>query len=828
MSQALSPASPSGPPPRAAKVLTVIGLALLTIFAFAALAAPVIAPYDPASQVAPPFSDPSRQHLLGTDDLGQDLLSELIFGARVSLATGIVAAAVATLLATVAGLTAGLLRGWLDAILMRTVDAVLAVPLLPLLLVVSAFFDPGRTAMVLITGLILTPRAAREIRSQALAVSNLGPVDAARSMGAGPLHLLSRHLLPGAFPVVAAQFVRAVAVAIIFEASLSFLGLGDPTSRSWGTMLFFANARGAFVSDAWLWWVAPPGLCIGMTVVAFALIGFGLEERTDPRLRAGNWRLKGGQSSQGRRPQAPDPNAPLLVVEHLTIDYEGRETIRALDSLSLNLSQGELLVLGGPSGSGKSTLAAAILGLIRAPGGTVAGRVLVEGRDLAGLSSEELRRLRGKVVALVPQAAMNALNPVVRVLDQVAEAVRVHQPVGRSAARGRARELLATVGLAPERVSAFPHELSGGMRQRVAIAMAIANEPRLIVADEPAAGLDVVAQLEILALLTDLRERLGVAMIVISHDRPAMLMRGARLMELAKGQAVSPCSAPHLSPASTAPAILVPAQPDGTRPSNPPILEVSHLRKSFHSARNGQVAEVLRGVDMHVGQAEVVGLIGRSGTGKTTLARVLTGLTKPGAGRLVFNGVELLDLPGRRQRAARRDLQLVGQDPYGWLAPRMSVRQLVAEPLVIHRVGRSDGGNDRVSEALADVGLQPTARYLDRYPHELSGGERQRVAFARAIVLAPALIVADEPTSMLDINLRQEIVQLIGQLRDRRKIAFLYITHDIALARSICDRVLVMEEGRIIEECESGQLGSGIHHPATERLLDAAKTLAGI
>lgn len=826
MSLAMNAWSPAGPAPRAAKVLTAIGAALLAMLVLAALGAPLLAPYDPESQVAPPFSEPSRDHLLGTDDLGQDLLSQLIFGARVSLGVGIGAAVLATLTATVAGLAAGFFRGWLDAVLMRTVDLVLAVPLLPLLLVLSTFFDPGRAALTAITGLILSPRATREIRSQTLAISRLGPVDAARSMGAGPLHLLLRHVLPGALPVVVAQFVRAVSVAVVFESSLSFLGLGDPTSRSWGNILFYANARGASVSDAWLWWVVPPGLCIGLTVVAFAFIGFGLEDRTDRRLRAGYWRLKASRRRSGSRSLEPDVNTPLLQIEALTVGYGGKDHVLALDALSITVERGELLVLVGPSGSGKSTLAAAILGMVRAPGRTIAGRVLVDGCDLAYLSAEELQEMRGRVVSLVPQAAMNALNPVVPVLDQVAEAVLVHQPMRHSAARRRARELLATVGIAAERTAAFPHQLSGGMRQRVAVAMAIANEPRLIVTDEPTSGLDVVAQVEILALLSEIRERSGAAMIVITHDRPTLLMRSARVVELSEGREVAAVGKKLEGHGPVAASTGRLWEGEQTTPGQP-LLELSELWKAFPAGRGRALGNVLRGVDLCVRQGEIVGLIGRSGTGKTTLASVVTGLTKPDSGRVLFKGVEILGLPGRLQRAARRDLQLVGQDPYGSLAPRMPVRDLVAEPLVIHGDSQSNGREDRVREALEAVGLHPVSRFLDRYPHELSGGERQRVAFARAIVLSPALIVADEPTSMMDADLRREVVQLMERLRKQHQIAFLYITHDIALARSICDRIAVMDEGRIVEEWGRNQLTTGDHHPATQRLLDAAQTLTG-
>ena len=808
---------------RAGAVLMLIGGLLLATLAFAAVAAPLIAPYDPDEQAATPFAEPSREHLLGADDLGQDLLSALLYGARVSLFVGVSAALTASLLATGVGLFSGFLRGWLDAVLMRSVDIVLALPLLPLLLVLSAFLAPGPALQALIIGLILAPRSARAIRAQVLTVSHLGPVESAAASGAGALYLLRRHVLPATIPVIVSQFVRAVAVAVVLESSLSFLGLGDPTARSWGTTLFFASARGASTSHAWLWWVLPPGVCIGLTVVAFAFIGFGLEERSDPRLRTGSWRLRGARRSRGGRAAAPVAGAPLLVVNSLTIDYGRRGGVRALDAVSLTLEAGALMALVGPSGSGKSTLAAAILGMVRTPGRITSGQVAIEGRNLADLSAEEQRRLRGNRVALVPQAAMNALNPVVAVVDQVVEAVRVHQRLGRSEARARARELLATVGLAPDRANAFPHELSGGMRQRVAIAMAIANDPRLIVADEPTTGLDVVAQAEILELLLRIRARSGAAMIMVTHDRPAMVMRSARVIALAAGRLVEP----H-EPRVAIPEVSAEREDAPRRVAvGSPLLQITDLRKSFPRGSRGHRTEVLKGVDLRVDQAEIVGLIGCSGVGKTTLARVIAGLTRPDSGRVTFNGIDLLALPGRRQRCARRDLQMVGQDPYGWLSPRMSVRQLVSEPLVIHGVSIRDGREERVKEALADVGLQPISRYIHRFPHELSGGERQRVAFARAIVLAPALIVADEPASMLDADLREELIQLLEQLRRRRQVAFLCITHDVRLARAVCDRIVVMDDGWVVEECDPARLEEGPHHPATQRLLDAARVLGG-
>ncbi|MGH9182301.1 MAG: dipeptide/oligopeptide/nickel ABC transporter permease/ATP-binding protein [Acidimicrobiales bacterium] len=513
-----------------------IGLALLGGLVLMALAAPLLAPYDPTARVGPPFAPPGGDHLLGTNDAGQDLLSEVLFGARVSLAVGLVAALAATAAGTVVGLVAGYARGPLDAVLMRLVDVVLSLPFLPLMLVVGVFLGPGLGTQMLVIAAVMWAGPARELRSQVLSARELDHVRAARAMGGRPGHVLLRHLLPAVAPLVVPQLVLATKTAILLEASLSFLGLGDPTAKSWGTTLFYANARSAFLTDAWLWWVVPPGLCIVAAVLSLALMGYALEEGAHPPLA----RPAVAPRRRSRRvrplgaPAAPiAPMAPMappvdlvarsadavLSVEALSVAYAtGGEPLVAVDGVSLRLGAGEVVGLVGESGSGKSTLVAAATGLLPPPAAVAAGRVRVDGVDLATLGREELRRLRGRRVALVPQQAMNALNPVFRIGDQLAEAVTVHRRVGRSEARARARELLALVEVDPDRVDDYPHQLSGGMRQRVVIAMALANDPALLVADEPTTGLDVLVQAEILALLGDLRGRLGLALLVVSHD----------------------------------------------------------------------------------------------------------------------------------------------------------------------------------------------------------------------------------------------------------------------------------------------------------------------
>ncbi len=533
--------------------LGLVGAGLLVVLVTIAVAAPLIAPYDPVARSGPPFARPSGAHLLGTNDVGQDLLSELIFGARISLAVGIAAAVAATALGTAVGLVAGYARGWVDIVLMRSVDVVLSLPFLPLMLVVGVFLGPGLVTQILVIAGVMWAGAARQLRSQVLSARELDHVLAARSMGAGTGHVLIRHLLPAVGPLVVPQLVLATKTAILLEASLSFLGLGDPTAKSWGTTLFYANSRSAFLTDAWLWWIVPPGLGIAAAVLAFAFMGFALEERAQPALprrvaAPSVRRVLRGSRRANRFSAEPAPGGPALSLEELSVAYTtGGDRVVAVDDVTFAVDAGEILGLVGESGSGKSTLATAVAGLLRPPATLLAGRVVVSGRDIATLPPDALRRLRGNRVALVPQQAMNALNPVFTIGDQLTEALRLHRDVTRRHARHRAGELLALVGIDPARSHAYPYQLSGGMRQRVVIAMALANEPGLLVADEPTTGLDVLVQAEILALLDDLRRCLDLAILVVSHDLPVILRLADRVAVMREGRIIEEAPAAQLS-----------------------------------------------------------------------------------------------------------------------------------------------------------------------------------------------------------------------------------------------------------------------------------------
>ena len=546
-----------------------VGLTLLGVLVFVALAAPLLAPYAPGDRVGRPFSAPSAAHLLGTNDVGHDLLSELIYGARISLLIGIVAALVATVIGASVGLLAGYARGWVDTVLMRFVDVVLALPVLPLTIVIGVFAGPGLITQVIVISAVIWAGIARELRAQVLSLRERDHIQALRAMGAGAGHVLPRHILPAVVPLLVPQFVLATKSAILLEASLAFLGLGDTTAKSWGSTLSNAHARSAFLTDAWLWWVVPPGLAIAVTVLAFALLGYAFEERARPSLRDGLL----SRSAPTRAAGPVDLDAPPLVIENLTVTYQSdRGVITAVDDLSITVGAGELVGLVGESGSGKSTVTAAAIALLPPAATVTDGTVSVQGRDLATLTAEELRALRGDRIALVPQDAISALNPVRTVRSQLAEAVRAHRPVTRAAARARADELLSLVGLDPARAGSYPHQFSGGMCQRVVIAMALINDPAVVIADEPTSGLDGVVQGEVLDLLDDIRRRLNLALLIVSHDLNVVGRIADRIAVMQAGQIVEvgPTEQVLTAPAHPFTRSLVHAVPRLTTAGAPP------------------------------------------------------------------------------------------------------------------------------------------------------------------------------------------------------------------------------------------------------------------
>ncbi len=519
------------------RTLGVAGAILLALLLAAAAAAPLLARHSEQGASGQPFEPPSREHWLGTNDIGEDLFAQLVFGARVSLTIALLVALVGVSVGMTVALVAGYRRGRVEAVLMRIVDLALAFPFLVLVIVLAAFFGRGLFTTVAVLAAVVWARPARVLRSQVVKAREYQHVTAAQAMGASGLRVVTRHLLPRVAPLAAAQFVRVANIAVMLEASLSFLGLGDPTRVSWGSTLHFASTANAILTNAWPWWILPPGLALTVAIVALAFIGYAVEEWADPRLAGTARRRPGRRSRLLTLEPAAGYSGPVLQVRGLSVEYRTRRGAQlAVDDVTFAVAPGRTVGLVGESGSGKSTLVTALLGLTRPPGHVVAGKVALNGHDLGRARRALLDGARGRQLALVPQSAMNALNPAYPVERQVAEAAALTRDAPAAAAR--ADELLELVAIPRERRRAFPHELSGGMRQRVVIAMALANDPALLLADEPVTGLDVVTQAGILQLLLELQSRFGMSILLVSHDLPLVAHAADELLVMHRGRIV--------------------------------------------------------------------------------------------------------------------------------------------------------------------------------------------------------------------------------------------------------------------------------------------------
>jgi oligopeptide/dipeptide ABC transporter ATP-binding protein len=573
----------------------------------------------------------------------------------------------------------------------------------------------------------------------------------------------------------------------------------------------------------------------------------------------------------------------------------------------LKIDSGETVGLVGESGCGKSMLGLSILGLLPAGGHIVGGSINVEGRELVGLSEPELRTIRGNTVSMIFQDSQSSLNPTKTIGDQVAEPVRVHGGVSKKEARERALEVLETVGLPRpyERLGQYPHQLSGGLRQRVMIAIALSCEPRVLIADEPTTALDVTIQAQILSVLDDLKDRLGMATLLVTHDMGVVAGRANRINVMYAGRIVETAptnqlfsamrhpytqallgSIPRLDSDTRKALVSIPGLPpdltnppmgcrfaprcpratdqcrayepplkgdthghlfacwhpvDGPITRGPTIVDHSAAEQERAATANGHLLEIddayreypitagailqrkvasvkaVSGVTLHLDAGETLGLVGESGCGKTTLGKMIVGIEKPDAGSIALLGREVFKLPGRERRTARRDLQMVFQDPYASLDPRMRVHSILREPLVIQRVGSRKEQDQRIFRLLDEVGLPRNA--LERYSHEFSGGQRQRIALARALMLEPKVVVADEPVSALDVSIRSQVMNLMKRLQAEHGMASVVISHDLAVVKYLSDRIGVMYLGKLVETGSGDDIYRRPAHPYTDALI---------
>ncbi len=529
---------------------------------------------------------------------------------------------------------------------------------------------------------------------------------------------------------------------------------------------------------------------------------------------------------------------PLLSVQDLSVAFRqgGRETL-AVDRVSFDLARGETLAIVGESGSGKSVTALSILKLLNYPSAHhPSGKVLFEGQDLIAADEDAMRKVRGNDITMVFQEPMTSLNPLHTIQRQIGEILELHKGLRGDAARARTLELLELVGIrdAASRLDAYPHQLSGGQRQRVMIAMALANEPHLLIADEPTTALDVTVQAQILKLLKELQERLGMAMLFITHDLGIVRRIADRVCVMLKGQIVEqgPVAAIFGNPQHAYTQRLLAAEPKGRPAPVPddaatlveagPIKVWFPIKTGFLRKTTGHVKAV-DGISVKVRAGETLGVVGESGSGKTTLGLAILRLISS-EGPIVFLGDRIDGLSSAQVRPKRKDLQVVFQDPYGSLSPRMSVAEIVAEGLTVQAKQQSYAQRrEVVAQALSDVGLDPSA--MDRYPHEFSGGQRQRIAIARAMALDPRFIVLDEPTSALDMSVQVQIVELLRDLQARRQLGYLFISHDLKVVRAMAHRVVVMQNGRVVEEGPAETIFSQPREAYTQALLAAALNL---
>lgn len=540
-----------------------------------------------------------------------------------------------------------------------------------------------------------------------------------------------------------------------------------------------------------------------------------------------------------KRMRAGDNMEPLLKVNDLSVSFHsGESEFQAVREVSFEVRKGETLGIVGESGSGKSVTARSIMRLLASPPSQMKkGEILFKGVDLANKTQKEMESIRGRDIGMIFQDPMSSLNPTIKVGKQISESLIKHQKVSKREAKKQAIAMMERVGITRSeiRYNQYPHEFSGGMRQRVMIGIALACRPELLIADEPTTALDVTIQAQILNLMKDMQDQLGTSIILITHDLGVVAGMCDRVVVMKEGQIVETGTTTEIfaNPKHPYTIRLLNALPRLDQKKKPkpvslvprdleddqPLLEVKSLKQHFNLGK-GNTLKAVNDISFHIRQGETLGVVGESGSGKSTTGRAILRLHEPTGGDVLFKGVPLNRLSASEMKTMRRHMQIIFQDPYASLNPKMRIMDIIGEALDIHQLaGTASQREKRVEELLEMVGLDPT--HAQRYPHEFSGGQRQRIGIARALAVEPEFIVCDEPLSALDVSIQAQIVQLLEELQQRLGLTYLFIAHDLSMVKHISDRVAVMYNGKIVELAESEELYSNPQHAYTKALLSA-------
>jgi microcin C transport system ATP-binding protein len=525
----------------------------------------------------------------------------------------------------------------------------------------------------------------------------------------------------------------------------------------------------------------------------------------------------------------------IVDVRNLSVDFRGGgDVVHAVRNISFDIMKGETVALVGESGSGKSVTALSITRLLPYPAAShPSGEIFFKGRDALTMSEAEMRQIRGRDIGMIFQEPMTSLNPLHIVGRQVGEVLKLHQGMSETQAHARTQELLSKAGIPnpEERMKSYPHQLSGGQRQRIMIAMALANNPDLLIADEPTTALDVTIQAQILALLKQLQADMNMAMLLITHDLGIVRKMADRVCVMRYGEIVERGTVEEIfaDPQHEYTKHLIASEPKGSPPparaSAPVVMEAENLRvwypvKRGLMKRTVDHVKAVDGLSLKLREGHTLGVVGESGSGKTTLGLALLRLISSD-GQIAYIGQRLDNLKSKEMRPFRRHMQIVFQDPYGSLSPRLSVSQIIEEGLIIQNPKLDpDERRARVSKAMEEVGLDPATQ--DRYPHEFSGGQRQRIAIARAMVLEPKFVMLDEPTSALDVSVQAQIVDLLRDLQKKHQLAYLFISHDLKVVRALANEVIVMRDGKVVEEGSADQIFENPKTDYTRALIAAA------